>query len=161
MPATESCLQSKARPALSRPRHQLLLLLTKVPAAQSQGEEVVLLELVEDLLSYLRRELVETLVGALDLLHVDLLPRQGAARGRRPLSLRHLPFLRDASTEKPALAISVDQSRVCSSSRVLDLPPRPSRRSPGARRCLQGTALSERAVAIASKLASVIKNRSA
>jgi len=99
MPATESCLQSKARPALSRPRHQLLLLLTKVPAAQSQGEEVVLLELVEDLLSYLRRELVETLVGALDLLHVDLLPRQGAARGRRPLSLRHLPSPRRVHRE--------------------------------------------------------------
>ena len=54
-------LQSKTapRPVLLRPRHHLLLLLTKVPAAQSEGEEVVLVEVAEDLPPQLRRKLVQ------------------------------------------------------------------------------------------------------
>merc|ERR1719331_165365 len=73
MGKTEIRLQSKTatarlpdpRLALPRPLHQLLLLLTKVPAAQSQGEEVVLLEVVEYPLPQLLRELVQT-PGVLD-----------------------------------------------------------------------------------------------
>ena len=73
---------SALTPVLPRPRHQLLLLLTKVPAAQSQGEEVVILELVEDLLPQLLRQLVEA-TGVLGLSQVAfffgrLLPRTGA-----------------------------------------------------------------------------------
>ena len=52
-------------PTLPRPRHQLLLLLTKVPAAQSQGEEVVLVELVKDLLPHILGELFQKTMGVL------------------------------------------------------------------------------------------------
>ena len=142
-PFTEIRRQSKTRlpahrHALSRPRQQLLLLLTKVPAAQSQGKEVVTLELVEDLLPHLFRELVQTLgVLGLPRVAVDLLPGTKAARDRRSLSLRHLPSLRgDMSTDKKlALAHSLDRSRVCSSSLVLGLPFPRRREGRLARRC--------------------------
>ena len=99
----ESSLQSKTTlPALPRPRHQLLLLLTKVLAAQSQGEEVVLVELVEDLLQHLGRELLQKTLTVLGLSRVAsffgrLLPGPEAG-GRSSLSLRHLLSLRDAFT---------------------------------------------------------------
>merc|ERR1711959_76411 len=95
-------LQSKRRlpaprPALPRPRHQLLLLLTKVSAAQSQGGEVVLVEVVEYFLPDLLRELVQTL-GILDLPRLVLvlclasfygsLVLGPGAGGRRSLSRR-------------------------------------------------------------------------
>ena len=48
------------RLTLSPSLHQLLLLLTKVPAAQSQGKEVVLVQVVEDLIPHLARQLVKT-----------------------------------------------------------------------------------------------------
>ena len=128
------------------PCHQLLLLLTKVPAAQSQGEEGVILGLVKDLLPHLLRELIQT-PSVLDLPRVAvvlfvasffgrLLPGTGAARGRRSLSLlRHLPCLRDdVSTDKKfAFARSLVRSiaRGCAPrlSCLLSLFP-PWRRSP-------------------------------
>ena len=128
--------------SLSRPRQQLLLLLTKVPAAQSQGEEVVILGLVKDLLPHLLRELIQT-PSVLDLprVAVDLLPGSGAARDRRSLSLRHLPSLRDDvfKVKKLALARSFDRSQVRSSALVLGLP-FPRREGRLARRC-RSTAL--------------------
>ena len=92
---------SALTPVLPRPRHQLLLLLTKVPAAQSQGKEVVPVELVEDLLPQLLRKRVQTL-EARDLLRPasffgGLLNGSGA-RGRRSRSLRHPSSLRHAAT---------------------------------------------------------------
>ena len=117
IPSGESSFQSETAtrlPALrsALPRHQLLLLLTKVPAAQSQRKEVVTLELVEDLLPHLRRELFQTSsVLGLPRIVFDLrlasffgdpAPGPGAG-GRRSLSLRHLP-LSNALTGKPALA---------------------------------------------------------
>ena len=114
-PAPEIRLQSKTRlpaPRRPRPRHQLLLLLTKVPAAPSQGEEVVLVELVEDLLPHLRRELVKTL-GVLDLTRVALayplafsLGRRALTRGRRSLAFRHLPSPRRANREADARSLA-------------------------------------------------------
>ena len=138
----DSRLQSKTRLLAPRsvlprlPRHQLLLLLTKVPAAQSQGKEVVLIEVVEDLPPHLRRELLQKTLGVLEISRVALdfrlassfgrlLPGSGAARGRRSLSLRHLPCSpRRVSNQKSARARSLDRSRVCAlcvASRLLPL----------------------------------------
>ena len=111
---------------LPRPRHQLLLLLTKVPAAQSQGKEIVLVELVEDLLPHLRRELVQTL-GVIDLprLFRRLAPGPGA-RGRRSLSLRHLPLL--SATRRPRSQGSLARDGVAYLASAVSRPRREGRR---------------------------------
>ena len=115
---------------LPRPLHQLLLFLTKVPAAQSQGKEVGILEVVGDLVPHLLRELVKTL-GIPGLSRPASFfgrlapgPRLGA---RGSLSLRHLPSPRRVSTEKPegakSIASAVGSALLVSRPRSLFLPP--------------------------------------
>ena len=120
---------------LPRPLHQLLLFLTKVPAAQSQGKEVGILEVVGDLVPHLQRELVQA-PGILGLSRLAsflgrFAPGPGAG-GRGSLSLRHLPSPRRVSTERPAGASSIARSiasmLLVSRPRSPFLPP--TRRSP-------------------------------